>query len=85
MSRVDVGVTAEYGLILGVNVRIYLEMLLLVLLLILWPSSILGLLLLNWAELESRGWRIYRGNAAEILVDKCYFENLLLDAQVNIW
>ena len=36
------------------NVRICLEMLLLVLLLILWPSSILGLLLLNWAEPYSR-------------------------------
>ena len=53
-------------------------MLLLVLLLILWPSSILGLLLLKLAELESRGWRIYRGNAAEVLVGQCYFENLLL-------
>ena len=44
-----------------------------------------GIVVVFLAELNSRGWRIYRGNAAEIFVDKCYFKIQFLKALINVW
>ena len=72
-NKCIVGVLMAFG---RLGLKLEVVSMVVLLWLIVWPGWIPGLLLMRMDQDDFWERHIYRGNAAENLVDECYFENL---------